>query len=466
MTAEFTLHEIVQATGGRVRQRGAGSRFVGITTDSRTAQAGQIYLPLKGEKFDGHDFIPGALQRGVAALVAAENWTWQQNPPLPADLTVVLVPDTLQALGDLAHFWRQKFSGPVIAITGSCGKTTTKEMIAQVLSRKFSVLKNDLNLNNLIGMPQTLLGLTREHEVAVVECGMNRFGEIRRLSQIARPDIAVLTNVHSAHLEGLGSIEGVARAKSEIIEGLRQDGLIIYNSDDLHLKIALRHFKGRSLGFGFDSAAQVRAVESCRCGHWGQKFTVTHHGRTWQSELQVPGPHQIYNALAATAVGLTLGLSPDQISSTLAQFQSLEKRSQLHRHESGLIIYNDCYNANPGSMAMALQTLADLKNHGKSLAALGDMLELGQTTDQAHKELGALAARLNVDLLVLCGNYKHLVKEGALAAGMAANRIYAVPSHAAAAGIVKEFCRPGDTLLIKGSRGARMEKLLACLQDS
>jgi UDP-N-acetylmuramoyl-tripeptide--D-alanyl-D-alanine ligase len=466
MSAEFTLQEIVQATGGRVRQRGAGSHFVGITTDSRTAQAGQIYLPLKGEKFDGHDFIPGALQRGVAALVAAENWTWPQTPPLPSDLTVVLVPDTLQALGDLAHFWRLKFSGPVIAITGSCGKTTTKEMIAQILSRKFAVLKNDLNLNNLIGMPQTLLGLTREHEVAVVECGMNRFGEIRRLSQIARPDIAVVTNVHSAHLEGLGSVAGVARAKSEIIEGLRQDGLLIYNSDDSLLKIALRHFKGRSLGFGVDADARVRAVESCRCGFWGQKFTVTYRDRTWQSELPLPGPHQIYNALAAMAVGLTLGLSPDEISSTLAQFQSPEKRSQLHRLESGLIIYNDCYNANPGSMAMALQTLADLKNHGKSLAALGDMLELGQTTDQAHKELGALAARLNVDLLVLCGNYKHLVKEGALAAGMSAQRIHAVPSHAAAAGIVKEFCRPGDTLLIKGSRGARMEKLLSCLQDS
>ena len=466
MAAEFTLQEIIQATGGRVRQPGAAGRFVGVTTDSRTAQTGQIYLPLKGEKFDGHNFIPGAVKRGVSALIAAENWPWRQNPPLPPELAVVLVPDTLKALGDLAHFWRQKFSGPVIAITGSCGKTTTKEMIAQVLSRKFSVLKNDLNLNNLIGMPQTLLGLTTAHEVAVVECGMNRFGEIRRLSQIAGPDIAVLTNVHAAHLEGLGSIDGVARAKSEIIEGLREDGLIIYNSDDLHLKSVLRHVKCRSLKFGFDSGAEVRAVENCRCGLWGQEFTITHHGRTWKSELQVPGPHQIYNALAATAVGLTFGLSPDEISSALAAFQSLEKRSQLHRHESGLIIYNDCYNANPGSMAMALQTLAALKNHGRSMAALGDMLELGRTTAQAHKELGALAARLNVDLLVICGNYKHLVREGALAAGMSACQIHAAPSHAAAAGIIKEFCRPGDTLLIKGSRGARMEKLLSCLQDS
>lgn len=466
MAAEFSLDEIVQATGGRIRQRGAARRFVGITTDSRSAQTGQIYLPLKGEKFDGHNFIPGALKRGVGALIAAESWNQQQRLSLPSELAVVLVPDTLLALGDLAHFWRLKFSGPVIAITGSCGKTTTKEMIARVLSQKFSVLKNELNLNNLIGMPQTLLGLTMEHEVAVVECGMNRFGEIRRLAQIASPDIAVLTNVHSAHLEGLGSIDGVAKAKSEMIENLRPGGLIIYNADDPYLRTALRNFKGRALGFGFDPAAQVRAVESCRCGHWGQKFTVEFSGRKWQSELKVPGPHQIYNALAATAAGISLGLSPDKISSALAQFQGLEKRSQLLRHDSGLLIYDDCYNANPGSMAMALQTLADLKNHGRSMAALGDMLELGQTTDQAHKELGALAARLSVDLLILCGNYKHLVREGALAAGMAAGQIYTVPTHAAAAGIVKRFCRPGDTLLIKGSRGARMENLLIRLQEN
>ena len=466
MTAEFTLAEIVQATGGQVCQRGAGTRFVGITTDSRTAQTGQIFLPLKGDKFDGHNFIPGALQRGVGALVAAADWHRRQNPALPPELAVLLVPDTLQALGDLAHFWRLKFSGPVIAITGSCGKTTTKEMVAQILGRKFSVLKNELNLNNLIGMPQTLLNLTKEHEVAVVECGMNRFGEIRRLSHIAQPDIAVLTNVHSAHLAGLGSIQGVARAKSEIIDGLRQDGIVIYNSDDPWLQNSLSHFPGRTLTFGFGSEARVRALASSRSGLWGQKVTIAHRGRTFQIELHVPGPHQIYNALAAAAVGLTLGLSPEQISLGLAQVQGLEKRSQLQRHDSGLLIYNDCYNANPGSMAMALQTLAALKNHGKSVAALGDMLELGHTTTQAHKEIGALAARLNVDLLILCGNYKHLVQEGALAAGMSAARIRAVPSHAAAARVVEEFCCAGDTLLIKGSRGARMENLLSCLQDS
>jgi UDP-N-acetylmuramoyl-tripeptide--D-alanyl-D-alanine ligase len=463
MTADFSIQEIVQATGGQLRQRGSGSRFVGVTTDSRTAQSGQIYLPLKGENFDGHDFISGALQRGIGALVAADSWGRRQDQPLPPDLSVILVPDTLRALGDLANFWRRHFSCPVVAITGSCGKTTTKEMIAQVLSRKFSVLKNDLNLNNLIGMPQTLLGLTKEHEVAVVELGMNRFGEIRRLSHIAQPDIAVLTNVHPAHLEGLGSLDGVARAKSEIIEGLDEFGTVIYNFDDLRLRNAIRHFKGHTMGFGFDPVAQLRASGICRCGLWGQRTAITYRGQNWPVEIQLPGPHQIYNALAATAVGLTLGLPSEQISLALGKFQSLDKRSQLQCHESGLVVLNDCYNANPGSMAMALQTLANLKNQGRTLAALGDMLELGSTTVQAHQDLGSLAARLDVDLLVVCGKFKNSVKAGAVAAGMSATRIHAVPSHAAGAQIIKEFCRPGDMLLIKGSRGARMEKLLACL---
>jgi UDP-N-acetylmuramoyl-tripeptide--D-alanyl-D-alanine ligase len=463
MNADFSLAEIVQATSGQVRQQGSGARFVGVTTDSRTAQAGQIYLPLKGEKFDGHDFIPQALQRGVGALVAAAGWGRRLDYPLPPDLSIVLVPDTLQALGDLAHFWRQKFSGPVVAITGSCGKTTTKEMIAQVLGTAFMVLKNDLNLNNLIGMPQTLLGLTKDHDVAVVELGMNRFGEIRRLSHIARPDLAVLTNVHPAHLEGLGSIQGVARAKLEIIEGLHEPGTVIYNFDDLRLRRALQQFQGKTISFGFDPGAQLRASEICRWGLWGQKTTVSQRGKNWPLEIQLPGPHQIYNALAATAVGLSLGLAPQQISQALKRFQSLEKRSQLHSHESGLVIFNDCYNANPGSMAMALQTLAHLKNQGRVLAALGDMLELGHTTVQAHRDLGALAAQLNIDLLVVCGKFNNLVRDGAVAAGMPAARVHAVPSHADGAQVVKEFCRSGDLLLIKGSRGARMEKLLACL---
>lgn len=463
MTAHFSLAEIVRATGGVLQQGRLEARYLGLSTDSRTAQTGQIFLPLPGERFDGHDFINAALQRGVGAVVGSATWARRNHMALPASVGVVLVPDTLKALGDLAQFWRQRFSGPLVAVTGSCGKTTTKEMIAHVLASRYRVLKNDLNLNNLIGMPQTLLGLSSEHEVAVVECGMNRFGEIRRLSQIAQPDLVVLTNVYPAHLEGVGSLEGVAQAKVEMIEGLRAGGTVIFNFDDLHLQQALGRFQGQRLSFGFSPGADVRVLEVAACSAWGQELVWTHRQQTWSLQLQLPGPHQVYNALAAIAVGLSLGLVPQQIAAALGKFQSLEKRSQVELHESGLVIYNDCYNANPGSMSMALKTLAALPRQGRIMAALGDMLELGEATDQAHRDLGALAAKLGVDLLIVCGKYTNFVKEGALAAGMPSGRLFDVPCHADGARIIKEFCQPGDILLVKGSRGARMEKLLHCL---
>ncbi|WP_449245732.1 UDP-N-acetylmuramoyl-tripeptide--D-alanyl-D-alanine ligase [Desulfobacca acetoxidans] len=463
MSAVFSIRDIIACTGGRLLQPGAGGNFVGVSTDSRTAQAGEIFIPLRGERFDGHDFIDRAIKRGVRALVAAEAWWQRQNHQFPTDLTIVLVPETLRALGDLAHCWRQRFSGPVIAITGSCGKTTTKEMIALVLASRFRVLKNELNLNNLIGLPQTLLALNTGHETAVVEMGMNHFGEIRRLAQIARPDIAVVTNVHAAHLEGLGSLEGVAQAKAEVIQGLRNNGLIIYNADDQRLRAALHHFKGQTLSFGFDPGAQIQAGPPCQCGVWGQRAEIRHQGKIWALELQLPGRHQLYNALAAAAVGLALGLPAEQISQALSRFAGLKHRSQMQCHTSGIHIFNDCYNANPGSMAMALQTLASLKNQGRAVAALGDMLELGRETIPAHRQLGTLAAQLQVDLLVVWGKFKDSVRQGALAAGMPHSRIYLVASHAEGADIIRGFCRPGDTLLVKGSRGATMEKLLACL---
>lgn len=463
MTAHFSLQEIVQATGGVLRQGRASDRYVGLTTDSRTAQTGQIFLPLPGERFDGHDFIPGALRRGVGAVIASHTWANRQRHPLPPTVGLVTVTDTLQALGDLAACWRRRFAGPLVAITGSCGKTTTKEMIAHVLGSRYRVLKNEMNLNNLIGMPQTLLGLSPEYDVAVVECGMNRFGEIRRLAQIAQPDIAVLTNVYPAHLEGVGSLAGVAQAKTEMLEGLKPGGRLIYNYDDPQLRQAVRRYTGPTMGFGFDPAAVVRVLNVATDGLSVQKITMGYRDQTWDVQLQLPGPHQVANALAATAVGLSLGFQPGETAAALATFRSLDKRSQVEEHACGLVIYNDCYNANPGSMSMALKTLAALPRQGRILAALGDMLELGAATPQAHREMGALAAQLGVDLLVLYGNYKTFIREGALAAGLPPHRLIMVSSHAEGARRIKEFCQPGDVLLVKGSRGARMEKLLHCL---
>lgn len=463
MPAHFTRAELLTATGGTLRQPGAWSQYLGVSTDSRTSQAGQLFVPLQGERHDGHDFIAPALARGITGLLVAETWWQRRLQTLPPEVTVITVADTLTALGDLAHAWRQRFSLPVVAITGSCGKTTTKEMTAQVAAASWRVLKNEMNFNNLIGLPQTLLTLNATHQIAVLELGMNRFGEIRRLGQIARPTIGVLTNIYPAHTEGVGSIEGVAQAKGELLEALENKDLLIYNGDDHRLIEVARRFPGRTLSFGLGAEAQVRGRLQGLPGFQGQQVEFCYQGQRWPVSLKISGPHHVYNSLAATAVGLALGLTPSQIAAALAEFRPLDKRTQLVALKIGVHVINDSYNANPGSMAMALRTLAELKNKSRAAAALGDMLELGNGAKAAHRALGALAAQHKVDFLVIYGDFRHQVADGALAAGMSASQVYAVASHAEGAQILKSFLQPGDWLLVKGSRGMRMEQILTAL---
>ena len=286
MTATFTIADILAATGGTLVQRGCWDAFCGVSSDSRTAQTGQLFIPLSGERHDGHEFIPKALHRGVTGVLVEDRYVAQPPPAvigqarapvpqaIPSEVTVIAVRDALTALGDLAHAWRLRFAGPVVAVTGSCGKTTTKEMVAQVLSQSYQVHKNPLNLNNLIGLPLTLLELEPGFDAAVVEMGMNRFGEIRRLTQIAAPTVGVLTNVYGAHTEGVGDVAGVARAKGEIIAALDPEARLVYNVDDPWIAGLARDFPGQALSFGLQSrrpscgpgsAAPRAAAARARC---------------------------------------------------------------------------------------------------------------------------------------------------------------------------------------------------------
>jgi len=366
----------------------------------------------------------------------------------------------------LARAWRARFTAPVVAITGSCGKTTTKEMIAAVLDPAFRVLKNRLNLNNLIGMPLTLLGLDATHQGAVVEMGMNAFGEIQRLTRIARPTVGVLTNVHPAHTEGVGDIAGVARAKGELIEALDPGATLIYNADDPWVARLAQGFRGPRLGFGLGPGAQLRAWERHPRGRHGQDARLAFAGRAWPLNLPAPGLHMLYNALAATAVGICLGLAPEATAAALGGFQAIQRRSQVVTLGSGVHLLNDCYNANPGSMAMALSTLMELRDHGRAAAALGDMLELGQGGVARHRELGRQAAALGLDLLVIYGNFRQEVAAGAAEAGFAPERIFPVESRAEGARILRERLTPGDWLLVKGSRSMHMEGLIDLLAET
>jgi UDP-N-acetylmuramoyl-tripeptide--D-alanyl-D-alanine ligase len=384
-------------------------------------------------------------------------------PALPPETAVVAVLDTLTALGDLARSWRDRFSIPVAAITGSCGKTTTKEMLALVLSRAYCVHKNVLNLNNLIGLPLTLLELGHGHDAAVVEMGMNRFGEIRRLTQICRPTIGLLLNVHPAHTEGVGDLEGVAAAKGELLETLEESAILVYNADDPLIAKRARNFPGRSLGFGFQPAADVRASGRKSLGGEGQTASIAFAGRSWPLNLAVPGLHQLYNALAATAAGLALDLDPEETARALRDFRAVHRRSQIVTLPSGAHLLNDCYNANPGSMAMALNTLRELCHRGRGAAALGDMLELGDNSARAHRDLGRHAAAAGLDLLVVYGKFSGEVAGGAKEGGMPPKRILPVASRAEGAAILRDFLQPGDWLLVKGSRSMHMEGLIDLL---
>ncbi len=503
MRATFTTAEILAATGGTLAQSGAWGAFCGVSTDSRTCQAGELFIPLSGERHDGYEYIPKAILRGARAVLVGERIfggrgqgqkapALSPKPPsptpygglggesegkagkllsprhlfkIPSEITVISVPNPLTALGDLARAWRGRFQVPVVAITGSCGKTTTKEMIAAVLSGAYRVLKNRLNLNNLIGMPLTLLGLEGTHEAAVLELGMNAFGEIHRLTSIAAPTVGVLTNVHAAHTEGVGDISGVARAKGELAAALDHGALMIYNADDPWVAPLATNFHGPSLGFGLGAHAGLRATGRQPLGARGQKANLHFQGVSWPLQLAVPGLHMLYNALAATAVGLSLGLAPGDTSRALAEFRPIHRRSQVVNLKSGAHLLNDCYNANPGSMAMALKTLQELRGRSRAAAALADMLELGNGAALAHRELGRTAARLGLDLLVVYGNFREETAAGAQEAGLPPSRIVPVASREEGAEVLRDFLQPGDWLLVKGSRSMHMEGLIGALEE-
>jgi len=467
MPATFTAADLIAATRGTLHQGRAKDGFVGVSTDSRTCQTGELFVPLVGERHDGHDYIPKALGRGARGVLV-ERRILRSNglrPPLPQDMTAVAVADTLTALGDLARAWRQRFLLPVVSLTGSCGKTTAKEMIALILSRFFRVLKNELNLNNLIGLPHTLLRLDGTHEAVVVEMGMNRFGEIRRLTEISQPTVGVLLNVYPAHTEGVGCVEGVARAKGELIQALSRDATLVYNADDPRVACQAGNFPGRRLGFGFGPDADLRILDRQFRGPAGQVLQASWRGTSWPITLRVPGGHQALNAMAATAVAAALGLPLREASAALADFTAIQRRSQMEDLPSGVHLLNDCYNANPGSMATALATLAELKGTGRAAAALGDMLELGAAAVEAHRELGRQAAGAGLDLLVIYGNHRGDVAEGAREAGLSGLQIFPVTDKMEGAQLLREFLRPGDWLLVKGSRSMHMEQIVDLLKE-
>lgn len=448
------VRTIAAVTGGQILHNGADLVVRGYSTDSRTLQPGELFIPLRGERYDGHDYLAQAVRNGAAACLSEE---------VVAGLTipVIQVRDTLKALGDLAAAVRQRFAGPVIGVTGTSGKTTTKEMLAAILALTGPGLKSAGNFNNLIGVPLTLFGLLPEHRWAVIEMGMSARGEIARLAQIAAPQIGVITNVGAGHLENLGGISGVARAKGELFIALPSGGIALVNADDAEIgRLPLANGVRRVL-FGTNPEAQVRA-SGITAVEGAVHFTLHLPEGTTPVELPVPGRHNVQNALAAAAAAWSLGVPSADIAAGLASFRPCPGRMELVELPDDILILEDSYNANPLSMRAALDALYDLGRPGRRLAILGDMLELGPTARELHHEVGALVAE-RADWLLTLGELSREIAAGAIAAGLPRERVFCADTAEALSARLRELLKPGDRLLVKGSRGMRMERITAQL---
>lgn len=451
---KITLKKIAEWTKGRVAPEHESLVVTGVTTDSREAREGELFVPLVGEHFDGHDYISAAMTH--CAAVFSER---ALDPGIPA----VYVEDTLRAYGDLARGYRETLKLKVIGITGSVGKTTTKEMIATVLETKYKTAKTEGNHNNNIGLPMTLLGIEEDCEAAVLEMGMNHFGEMSYLTGIAKPDVVVMTNIGTAHIEHLGSREGILQAKLEILEGLNRRGLLLLNGDEPLLWNLRGTVPYKTLYFGVENPECDLRARDIVAHDDGVSFHVTGRRSDFEVYIPAPGRHNVYNALAALSVGIVAKIEPEKMQAALAEFHNTGMRQRIYEKD-GFTIIEDCYNAGPESMEAALNVLAQHPCEGRRIAVLGDMLELGNCSMAEHYKVGRLVAA-SADLFFAYGSNAERMVTGAITGGMPPNCVYHFDSHEQMAKMVRNRARSGDMLLFKGSRGMRMEHVLQLFLD-
>lgn len=478
----LSLEDIIRVTGGRAPSPETAvelsrAAVTGFSIDSRTLQPGDVFFAIRGERFDGHDFVDQALTQGASAAVVSQRWTRrkQEGGRLKGDrpdsgrsgdqpsewerLPLIVVDDPLMALQEVAAEHRRRLDPVLIGVTGTNGKTTTKDMLAAILSASGPTLKTEGNFNNQIGVPLTLLRLKPEHRLAVVEMGMSGPGEIRRSAAISRPQHGLITNIGPAHLLQMHDLEAIARAKFELLEMLPDDGLAFLNADDERLRSQAIVPHGRTVTFGISPQAGYRATGIRSLGNRGTEFTVPGlgllHLHTW-------GQHNVYNALAAIAAGRELGVGADELRAALEGFRPSPMR--MERLEIGPItVFNDAYNANPPSMRAALEVLMDAPAAGRRIAVLGDMCELGSEEISAHREIGRMAASLSPDRLITVGRLAAEIRREALAKGYPAGHAEHCADAGQAASTLKEMLADGDVVLLKASRAVHLEEILEFL---
>ncbi len=458
--APWRTDDILNATGGKLFCGRLDRTFTGISIDSRKISSEDLFVAIQGDVHDGHAFIGDIIKKGISGFVIE-----QKKTDMPAVCEIqdaarvcITVDDTRRALGDLASFHRRRLPVSIVAVTGSNGKTSTRKMTSAVVSRRFCTLSTQGNLNNDIGLPLTLLNLETEHQWAVVELGMNRPGEIERLGEICLPDVGVITNIGPAHLEGLGSVDAVLKAKSELLAKIKPDGTAVLNADDSRLIKLADTALTNVLLFGLSENANIRAESVMQHGE-GLSFNLVLPDEAVSVRLQSPAVFMISNALAAAAVGYLLGLSADDIKTGLETFEPVPGRMNIHKTHKGIHIIDDTYNANPGSMQAAIGTLAALKGKNKGFLIIGDMLELGEHSAPMHKMIGSVAAGSNIAGLYVTGNFADDVAAGALEGRMNSSNIYKGTREEILKAITQKL-DAGDWVLVKGSRGMAMEKVV------
>ena len=447
----LSLAQIAAFAGGSIAWENAETLVSRVSTDSRTLQAGDLFVPLRGENFDGHKFIQQAAERGAVGAMVDESW--RRNAP--ENFGLIRVADTLVGYQTLAANYRASLPLKVIAITGSNGKTSTKDFVAATLARKFRVTKTEGNFNNHVGLPQTMLAANREDEIAVWEIGMNHPGEIAALAKLASPDVAIITNVGIAHIEFMGSREAIAEEKGALAEAVAANGTLILNADDAFTESIAKRTGAKIILAGIENGS-VRATDITQHST-GSEFTILEGAHRCRAQLPVPGIHMVQNAMLAIAAGRVFGLSLEECAVGLASTPLTKARLQI-REIDGVQFIDDSYNANPDSMKAALRTLVELDAEGRRIAVLGEMGELGAESERGHRDVGEAAAALRIDELIAVGEIGAAIAHAAKKAGL--EKSVAVDSPKEAAELLEGSAVPGDLVLIKGSRSARMERVL------
>jgi UDP-N-acetylmuramoyl-tripeptide--D-alanyl-D-alanine ligase len=475
---KIRLDELLEVVDGKLlpqtpskNRRGvlpyAPTDLEGVSIDSRTLSKGNIFFAIKGENLDGHNFVSQAIEKGASLVVIAESKAGDFTQIALDSVPFILVSDTKKALQKLALWYRKKFSPKVIAVTGTNGKTTTKDMIACVLAEKYKVLKSPKSYNNQIGLPLTLFQLNPKIEVLTVELGTTNLGEIANLTQIALPHVGVITNIGPAHLETFGSLERIAKAKFELLDEMSFDGVSVLNIDDKVIQKRGKKEKRKTLTYALENEADYQAGDIKFSDEGFVSFSVGAYRNTplqqFPIQLKLLGEHNIYNALAAFVCGELLGVEREKIREALEEYSPSELRMELVKI-GGIRIINDAYNANPVSMKNALLTLDRMENKGRKIAVLGDMLELGEKEIDFHKEIGSFVAQSKVDLLLTVGELSNLIASQALNSRMDNKNIISFHNNSDLSSYLKENLVDGDLILFKGSRKMKLEEVVTDLK--